>query len=99
MAETLITPRRNFLVRALGFTVAGATVPISIITADDAKARIAHHQRELERAWAGYYGPAANVRTYDNKSAAGAISEEEGERYQTLSVFTIFAGGSHLPVG
>jgi hypothetical protein len=48
---TLIVPRRNFLIRALGFTIAGATVPISIITADDAKARITHHRRELERAW------------------------------------------------
>jgi hypothetical protein len=44
----LITPRRNFLIRALGFTAAGATLPISIITADDAKARIAHHQTELD---------------------------------------------------
>jgi hypothetical protein len=35
---TLIVPRRNFLIRALGFTAAGATLPISIITADDAKA-------------------------------------------------------------
>ena len=57
MAEhTLITPRRNFLIRALGFTVAGATVPISIITADDAKARMEHHRVELERAWRDYYG-------------------------------------------
>ncbi len=41
MAEhTLITPRRNFLIRALGFTAAGAILPITIITADDAKARI-----------------------------------------------------------
>jgi hypothetical protein len=44
---TLILPRRNFLVRALGFTVAGATVPISIVTADDAKARIDHHEERL----------------------------------------------------
>jgi hypothetical protein len=43
----LITPRRNFLIRALRFTAAGATLPISIITADDAKARIVHHQTEL----------------------------------------------------
>jgi hypothetical protein len=54
---TLIVPRRNFLVRALGFTMAGATMPISVITADDAKARIKHHRDELERAWRDYYGP------------------------------------------
>ena len=50
----LITPRRNFLIRALGFTAAGATLPISIIAADDAGARIAHHQTELERTWRDY---------------------------------------------
>src|SRR3982074_1048766 len=53
----LITPRRNVLIRALGFTAAGATLPIGIIAADDAGARIAHHQSELEKAWADYYGP------------------------------------------
>ena len=46
---TLIVPRRNFLIRALGFTAAGATMPISIITADDAKARMDHHEASLER--------------------------------------------------
>jgi hypothetical protein len=35
----LITPRRNFLIRALGFTAAGATVTIPVITLADAKSR------------------------------------------------------------
>jgi hypothetical protein len=89
---TLIVPRRNFLIRALGFTVAGATVPISIITADDAKARIAHHQLELERAWRDFYGPSANVRTFDRKNAPGELSEQ-GEWSEVLSGWAIFAGG------
>jgi hypothetical protein len=98
--HTLITPRRNFLIKALGFTVAGATVPISIITADDAKARIAHHQRELERAWRDYYGPAADVRTHDDKRAAGVLDESDGKRRQATSVFLICAGGANAaPVG
>jgi hypothetical protein len=98
--HTLITPRRNFLIRALGFTVAGATVPISIITADDAKARIAHHQRELERAWRDYYGPAADVRTHEDVRAPGTVSETpHGERYLSNSVFLICAGGRNVTVG
>jgi len=64
----LITPRRNFLIRALGFTAAGATLPIGIVAADDPAARIAHHQAELEKAWRDYYGPGA-VRTYANVRA------------------------------
>jgi hypothetical protein len=35
--HTLITPRRNFLIRALGFTAAGATMSIPIVTLADAK--------------------------------------------------------------
>jgi hypothetical protein len=36
-------------------TAAGATLPISIITADDAKARMDHHEAELRKAWQDYY--------------------------------------------
>jgi hypothetical protein len=67
----LITPRRNFLVRALGFTAAGVTLPIGIVAADDPRARIAHHQAELEKAWRDYYGAAA-VRTYADVRTPGA---------------------------
>ena len=69
--HTLITPRRNFLIRALGFTVAGATLPIAIITADDAKARIDHHEAELEKAWRDYYA-GCEVRTYPQPQTARA---------------------------
>lgn len=97
MTETLITPRRNFLIRALGFTVAGATVPISIITADDAKARIAHHETELEKAWRDYYGPSANVRTMDRKGLPGELTEHhKGEWHNVTSAFMICAGGGKL---
>jgi hypothetical protein len=51
----LILPRRNFLVRALGLTVAGATVTIPIITQDDALKRIEHHRSGLEAAMRDYY--------------------------------------------
>jgi hypothetical protein len=81
--------------KACGRGGAGATVPISIITADDAKARIAHHQRELEKAWRDYYGPAADVRTHDDKR--GVLDEDHR---QATSVFMICAGGSHTaPIG
>jgi len=48
---TLTVPPRNFLIRALGSTAAGATLPISIITADDGRAHMDHHEAELRKAW------------------------------------------------
>ncbi|WOH53829.1 hypothetical protein [Bradyrhizobium sp. sBnM-33] len=54
----LITPRRNFLIRALGFTAAGVTMPIPIVTLADAKARMEHHKAQLMRAWSDYYAGA-----------------------------------------
>jgi hypothetical protein len=88
MAEhTLITPRRNFLIRALGFTAAGAILPITIITADDAKARIDHHQAELEKAWRDYYA-GRGVRTFiDRKQRDGHDGAQAGAK----SVFMICA--------
>jgi hypothetical protein len=80
---TLIVPRRNFLIRALGFTAAGATLPISIITADDARARMDHHEAELRKAWQDYYGPTHKCERRRRKSAyrdglsgQGAVSYE-----------------------
>jgi hypothetical protein len=61
----LITPRRNFLIRALGFTAAGATLPIGIVAADDPAARIAHHQAELEKAITTAPMPCGPTRTCD----------------------------------
>lgn len=54
-APTIIVPRRNFLIRALGITVAGATVSIPIIMQDDALKRIEHHRNGLEAAMRDYY--------------------------------------------
>jgi hypothetical protein len=47
----LITARRNFLIRALGFTAAGDTMPIPIVTLADAKSQIDHHKAGLMAAW------------------------------------------------
>jgi hypothetical protein len=98
---TLIVPRRNFLIRALGFTAAGATLPISIIAADDAKARMDHHEAELRKAWQDYYGP--DVRVAGERVPVGSVSpastrydgREFGPHY-TLSSFFICAGGGEL---
>jgi hypothetical protein len=53
LAGPLIIPRRNFLISAIGFTAAGATLPIPIIVAETLDARIEHHLAELCRAFAG----------------------------------------------
>src|ERR1700676_1965620 len=97
---TLIVPRRNFLIRALGFTAAGATLPISIITADDARARMDHHEAELRKAWQDYYGPVHKVRSGGEKVPGGTIfpasvrndGREFGPQY-AISGFFISAGG------
>jgi hypothetical protein len=51
----LITPRRNFLIRALGFTAAGATVSIPVLLADDPHKRAALHLAELVKAMQEIY--------------------------------------------
>jgi hypothetical protein len=60
----VIIPRRNFLIRALGFTAAGATMAIPIVTVANAKARIDHHKAELEKAIGDYYA-GFNVKVID----------------------------------
>jgi hypothetical protein len=92
----LITPRRNVLIRALGFTAAGATLPIGIIAADDAGARIAHHQSELEKAWADYYGPDA-VRTYAHVRPPAATYTSHGKQWPALSSFMVCSGEGDSP--
>jgi hypothetical protein len=48
MTETaLITPRRNFLIRALGFTAGGAALSVPIVTMDSAERRFEHHLKGL----------------------------------------------------
>lgn len=51
----VITPRRNFLIRALGFTAAGATVSIPVLLADDPHKRAALHLAELTKAMQEIY--------------------------------------------
>jgi hypothetical protein len=46
----LITPRRNFLIRALGFTAAGASISIPVLVADDPMKRFNTHLDGLRRA-------------------------------------------------
>jgi hypothetical protein len=48
--EPALIVRRNFLIRALGFTAAGAALPIPLIVAETAEARIAYHLQEACRA-------------------------------------------------
>ncbi|WP_338688423.1 hypothetical protein V5279_23835 [Bradyrhizobium sp. 26S5] len=99
----LITPRRNFLIRALGFTAAGAAVPIPVLTLADAKSRMEHHRAELEKAWRDYYGPENDVRIHYDASPVGTITpasvDHDSRRFKphtALSMFMICAGGSHL---
>jgi adenosyl cobinamide kinase/adenosyl cobinamide phosphate guanylyltransferase len=70
------------MIKALGFTAAGATMPIRIITADDAKARIAHHQAESERAWTDYYGPAAVRKHVSKLHSPGDTYLSRGQRLE-----------------
>lgn len=93
----LILPRRNFLIKALGFTAAGATVTIPIITQDDALKRIDHHQMELEKAWREYYG--ATTRTFISRdSGPGDIGFDEEKRrpYLKLQHFMLLSGGDWI---
>jgi hypothetical protein len=46
----VIVPRRNFLIRALGFTAAGGAMALPLITVADARARASHHLTELHKA-------------------------------------------------
>jgi hypothetical protein len=97
MSEHLITPRRNFLIRALGFTAAGATMSIPIVTLSDAKARMDHHRVELEKAWRDYYGVSHSVRTVHDASPVGTVVEEAGFRpHLATSMFLIAAGGQDV---
>jgi hypothetical protein len=90
----LITPRRNFLVRALAFTAAGATLPVGIVAADDPLARIEHHHAELKKAWAEYYGP-GNVACCADIRPVGATYTSHGKQWAALS--TIGLWGSESP--
>jgi hypothetical protein len=65
----LITPRRNFLIRALGFTAAGATVSIPVLLADNPQKRVDYHLEELRKALQEQYPEArliARSRNWEN---------------------------------
>lgn len=47
---SLITPRRGFLIRALGFTAAGATVAVPVVALASPEERARFHFAELARA-------------------------------------------------
>lgn len=56
---TLIVPRRNFLIRALGFTAAGAAVSVPVVAMASAEDRLAHHLRGAEAAMREIFPDAA----------------------------------------
>lgn len=68
----LITPRRNFLVRALGFTAAGAAVTVPIVTLADARERPRHHAKGLEQAFRDAY-PGVEIRVEHRLRAPEAV--------------------------
>ena len=93
-AETqLIVPRRNFLIRALGFTAAGATMAIPIVTLADARSRMDYHAKELEKAWRDYYRAEHDVRVCEQFAPVSPPYDWKGQPYHHLSAFSIFAGG------
>jgi hypothetical protein len=51
----VIVPRRNFLIRALGFTAAGASMVLPVVALQSPEERIAHHFKELEAAFRDLY--------------------------------------------
>jgi hypothetical protein len=64
----LITPRRDFLIRALGFTAAGATVTIPVLVTDTLQKRIDYHLGELTKLLEQQYPGAvmlSQVRNWD----------------------------------
>lgn len=65
-APALIVPRRNFILRALGFTAAGAALSVPVLAVETPADRIAYHRAELEKAFREYYaGVPVAVRSND----------------------------------
>lgn len=59
--SVLVTGRRNFLVRALGFTAAGATLAVPVLAVTTPQERIKHHLKGLQEALQDQYGAPAKV--------------------------------------
>jgi hypothetical protein len=70
--DSFLITKRNFFVRALGFTAAGATLPVPIITIADAKARMQHHIDGLQAAMADYYA-GAEIHFTDGREEPGLV--------------------------
>jgi hypothetical protein len=70
----------DFLIEALGFTAAGVTMEIPIVTLDDAAARMQHHRVELEKAWRDYYGISQIVRIVHQHRRSGRWWNQMGIR-------------------
>lgn len=71
---TLIVPRRNFLIRALGFTAMGASVPVPVLALDTPESRLEHHveavKTELRAIYPGYdVGCMRNILMHDHVKA------------------------------
>jgi hypothetical protein len=94
----LITPRRNFLIRALGFTAAGATIAVPNTTLADAEARIAHHSRELEKAMRDRYGPDEiwSDLTLPEPGAIGVDHTKDNRRYHKRPIIVIAGRGGWI---
>jgi hypothetical protein len=78
---TLITPRRNFLIRALAFTAAGATLSVPIVTVADAKSRIEHHAAGMKQALQDYYGAGVDVELKANWHSPSMVLKGEAGCY------------------
>ena len=70
-AGTLITPRRNFLIRALGFTASGATLAVPVVPLALPEERLVHHMRGAEQAFRDLF-PTAHVNLRGNCLEGGA---------------------------
>jgi hypothetical protein len=86
--SVLITSRRNFIVRALGFTAAGATMAVPVLAVSSVQDRIRHHLKGLEAAYRDLYpGAPVVVRSLDAPAAA-VIDREVNE----VAVSMVLAG-------
>ena len=88
---TLIVPRRNFLIRALGFTATGAALAVPIVTMDSAEARYAHHLKGVADAMRDML-PGSHVQLRGNclnGEDAPAYRERfsRGEKFTACAIF------------
>jgi hypothetical protein len=94
----IITPRRNFLIRALGFTAAGATVAVPITALADPQARIDHHCRELEKALRDRYGADLIALPHLHLPEPGAIGfdQSKGRSYHDRPTLVFMGYGGWI---